>query len=96
MNRRMTEKAPFFYGNIGRWWGNNPVLKRQEEIDLMAGDKENLLLGECKWNNQDISPVVLTDLLTQGDMFPQKNKYFYIFCKKKFFTGIGRTGKSNG
>lgn len=91
---RMTEKAPFFYGNIGRWWGNNPVLKRQEEIDLMAGDKENLLLGECKWNNQDISPVVLTDLLTQGDMFPQKNKYFYIFAKRNFSQTLEEQAKA--
>lgn len=26
-------KMPFFAENLGRWWGNNPVLKKQEEID---------------------------------------------------------------
>lgn len=25
-------KMPFFAENLGRWWGNNPVLKKQEEI----------------------------------------------------------------
>lgn len=27
---------PFPTGEFGRWWGNNPKKKRQEEIDLMA------------------------------------------------------------
>lgn len=81
---KATEKAPFFYGNIGRWWGNNPKLKRQEEIDLAAGDKDNILLGECKWNNQDISVDVLKDLLAQGELFHQKNKFFYLFAKRNF------------
>ena len=26
-------KMPFYAENLGRWWGNNPVLKKQEEID---------------------------------------------------------------
>lgn len=26
-------KMTFFAENLGRWWGNNPVLKKQEEID---------------------------------------------------------------
>ena len=60
----------------------------------MAGDKENLMLGECKWNNQDISPAILTDLITQGNMFPQKNKYFYIFAKRNFSQALEEQAKA--
>ena len=41
-------KMPFFAENLGRWWGNNPVLKKQEEIDLLATDDENAVICECK------------------------------------------------
>ncbi|MBS7294174.1 MAG: hypothetical protein KIG96_02080 [Treponema sp.] len=40
-------KMPFFAENLGRWWGNNPVLKKQEEIDLLATDDENAVICEC-------------------------------------------------
>lgn len=43
------EKAPFIYGNVGRWWGNNPILKSQEEIDILAYSKNLAVFGECKW-----------------------------------------------
>ena len=39
-------KMPFFAENIGCWWGNNPVLKRQKEIDILALDDENDLFCE--------------------------------------------------
>lgn len=85
---KVADTAPFFYGNIGRWWGNNPKLKRQEEIDLVAGDKDNVLLGECKWNNEDISISVLNDLIEQGSLFSQKNKFFYLFSKRGFSKAV--------
>ena len=35
---KIYESLPFPIGNVGRWWGSNPVKKRQEEIDIMAID----------------------------------------------------------
>lgn len=83
------EHAPFFYTKIGRWWGSNPILKRQEEIDVCALDKKNILLGECKWTNHVIDKSVLDDLQSQGTLFPQKNQYYYLFAK----TGFSETVK---
>ena len=42
-------RLPFRFKRIGKWWGNNPLKKREEEIDIVAYDEENILLGECKW-----------------------------------------------
>lgn len=78
------EAAPFFYVNIGRWWGNNPRKKRQEEIDLLSIDGETALLGECKWTNQSIDLPILTTLLERGELFPQPEKWYYLFSKSGF------------
>lgn len=82
------EHAPFFYTKIGRWWGSNPILKRQEEIDVCALDKKNILLGECKWTNHVIDKSVLNDLQSQGTLFPQKNKYYYLYAKTGFSEAV--------
>ena len=39
-------KMPFFAEEVGRWWGNNPVLKKQEEIDILAIDEESAVICE--------------------------------------------------
>lgn len=78
------KSAPFFFGQIGRWWGNNPKLKRQEEIDLMAADGDSALFGECKWTNEPVSTKVLNDLVEKSNLFHYKDKYFFIFSKRGF------------
>lgn len=76
--------APFFLGNVGRWWGNNPILKRQEEIDIMSFRDDNALFGECKWTNTLVDTDVLDDLIEQSKLFNYKNNYFHLFAKKGF------------
>ena len=39
-------ELPFFAEEIGRWWGNNPIEKRQEEIDIVAINQENAIICE--------------------------------------------------
>ena len=78
------KSAPFFFGNIGRWWGNNPKLKRKEEIDLMAFEGDNAIFGECKWTNSLVDTNVLNDIVKQSEMFHYNHIYFYIFAKRGF------------
>lgn len=78
------KSMPFFFGNIGKWWGNNPKEKRQEEIDLMAFEGEDALFGECKWTNALVDVDVLNDIIDQSKLFHYKNNYFYIFAKRGF------------
>ena len=73
------ENAPFAYAEVGRWWGGNPITKKQEEIDICAMNSHNILIGECKWHKDPIDMTVLSDLLKQGELFTQENKYYYLF-----------------
>lgn len=47
-------------------------------------DKKHVLLGECKWTDDPIDQKVLHDLLKQGDLFSQKEQYFYLYSKNGF------------
>jgi hypothetical protein len=90
------KSAPFFFGNIGRWWGNNPKLKRQEEIDLMAFEDDNVIFGECKWTNSLVDTDVLNDIVTQSEIYHYKHIYFYIFAKRGFTDRCIKKAKDMG
>lgn len=79
------DTLPIMFGNIGRWWGGNPTLKKQEEIDIMAVDNnESVIFGECKWTKDQVDESILDNLIRRGDMFKYTNKYYYIFSKTGF------------
>ena len=56
---------PFMATEFGRWWGNNPKNKRQEEIDLMAENGSEAIFGECKWKNERADLDILQKLSLQ-------------------------------
>lgn len=73
------------FTDIGRWWGNDPINKCEAEIDIMGSDdKGNLLLCECKWKNEKIDVSVLNALLEKGNIFQNRNIYYYLFSKSGF------------
>jgi AAA+ ATPase superfamily predicted ATPase len=75
---------PFFPVSIGRWWGNNPHMKRQEEIDILAYRKQQALFCECKWTNERVGQAVLTTLIDRGDLFRYRSKWYWLFSKSGF------------
>lgn len=75
---------PFPIGNSGRWWGNNPVKKRQEEIDIMSVQEPSALFCECKWRNSPAALDVIELLKERGTLFQYTNKYYIIFSKSGF------------
>lgn len=76
--------TPMLPVNIGRWWGNNPKEKRQEEIDILSYRKDDALFGECKWKKDLVGMDVLENLKRRSDMFPFKNNWFWLFSKTGF------------
>lgn len=85
VNELKNHRLPFRFSKIGRWWGNNPVLKQQEEIDLYAEGKEGVYLGECKWRNEATDKKVLDNLKRRGDeLFSDKNKVYVLYSKSGF------------
>lgn len=91
-----TNTLPIMFGKIGRWWGGNPTLKKQEEIDIMATDNyESAIFGECKWTKDQVDVSVLDNLIRRGDLFSYKNKYYYIFSKTGFTDDCIEKAKKN-
>jgi AAA+ ATPase superfamily predicted ATPase len=81
------DELPFEFQNIGRWWGNNPELKCQSEIDLIAysEDKKKAIFGECKWNTNPLYETIIDELIEKSQMFRQfDEKYYYFFSKTGF------------
>jgi AAA+ ATPase superfamily predicted ATPase len=78
---------PFALHDIGRWWGPNPALKREEEIDLVGDnlDEDTALFCECKFQNKLADSAVLKELEGKSLLLPKyKRKYYMLFAKKGF------------
>lgn len=88
-------KLPFVFERIGKWWGNNPFKKREEEIDIVAYDNDNLIMGECKWQNKKVGMDVLTQLIEKGWLFDKRNKYYALFSKSGFTEDVLKFSENN-
>jgi len=77
---------PFIFLNCGRWWGNNPRRKEEQEVDILAvdNDKRKALFCECKWTNEKIDSRILDDLISKSEMFNYEDKYYMLLSKSGF------------
>jgi hypothetical protein len=75
---------PFVVEKFGKWWGNNPIKKQQEEIDIVGMNKESALFGECKFRNEKCGLSVLNQLFERSQLLKVKKRYYYIFSKSGF------------
>ena len=79
------EELPLFFLKLGRWWGNDARIKAKAEIDILAYNDENqILLGECKWRNEEIDKKVLEKAIFRSELFSFPNKFIYLFSKTGF------------
>jgi AAA+ ATPase superfamily predicted ATPase len=80
------DDLPFIMQNIGRWWGNNPNTKSQQEIDFIAhdSDKKQAIFGECKWTKEKVAESVIDELVEKAAMFNFEDKFYYVFSKSGF------------
>ena len=61
-------------------------LPQRTQIPIGA-DKEAVLLAECKWTNEKVDLNVLETLVGRSNLFPYKQKHFYLFAKTGFTKG---------
>lgn len=81
----LTEQSPVNFASLGRWWGNDPVLKKQTEIDIMAAENQDAaIFAECKWTNEAVDVDVLETLVHRASLFSYARKHLYIFAKRGF------------
>jgi hypothetical protein len=82
-NSKYCDTIPFDFGEMGRWWGNNPKERRQEEMDIViiSVDKDHMMLGECKYRNEKVNESVLEQLMEISVLLTAHKKYFALFSK---------------
>lgn len=88
IRRARAGKLPFVPYTIGKWWGNNPVIKAQDDVDLLALDRkgEKGIFVECKFRNRPMEMEEYDDLLTAVEAFPGVREKTMIFISKGGFT----------
>lgn len=90
-------KSPVEFTSLGRWWGNDPVHKRQVEIDIMGEqDKNTALFAECKWTNEKIDLSVLETLVERSIIFSYEKKHYFLFSKSGFTKGCKEKAQKMG
>lgn len=80
--------SPVEFSELGRWWGNDPIEKKQTEIDIMGKqDKQTALFGECKWTNEKVDLGVLETLIKRSKLFSYINVHLFLFSRSGFTKG---------
>lgn len=93
----MAKKLPFAPVSIGKWWGNNPQKKKQDDIDVLCLDitGQKAIFCECKFRNQPFDIKEYDDLISASNIFSQVNeKYYYIFTKGGFTPAVKELAKN--
>lgn len=81
----LTGNSPIEFVSLGRWWGNDPKLKCQTEIDIMGEQDSNAaLFAECKWRNEYVDLDVLETLIGRSKLFHYTKVHYYLFTKSGF------------
>ena len=78
-------EAPVVPVRMGRWWGNDPRTKRQEEIDIVFDDTDGTMcFVECKWRNEQTGGDILDTLVFRSELFRCSARHYMIFSKSGF------------
>ena len=87
--QNVADNLPVAFDQLGRWWGNDPIERREEEIDLVCLDEGvPVLLGECKWRNEATGESVVQTLAKRGYLIGAGEEvHRYIFSKGAFTDG---------
>lgn len=82
------KRLPFVPCEIGRWWGNNPAIKAQDDVDILALNKKKTeaIFCECKFTNRPMPMAEYDDLLTATKAFPDEMKKYLMFISKGGYT----------
>ena len=81
------KKLPFIPHKMGKWWGTNSKLKRQDDCDilLLSRDNRKAVFCECKYKNSPLDKKEFDDICATADNFSGiTEKYFYFFSKGGF------------
>lgn len=82
-------KLPFIPNGLGKWWGNNPKKKKQDDIDIMGVNGDKGIFCECKFKNEKFDLSEFNDLISASEIFTEiKEKYYYVFVKSEYTQAV--------
>ena len=81
-------KLPFIPYHLGKWWGANPAIKAQDDVDLLAIDRTGTkaIFIECKFTSQPMPYDEYEDLMTATKAFPNIEEKQLWFISKSGYT----------
>lgn len=88
------EKLSAELGAVGQWWGTDPVLKKQIQIDIVGEivsgqDQKRYLVGSCKFKREKVGTDELELLRRYGQVFAKGQiAAYYIFSLSGFTEGL--------
>lgn len=88
------KKPPFVISNIGQWWGSDPILKKEAQVDVVAlsTDNKKCILGECKFKSKQINQEIINSLIQTGThCFKEYEKYYYLFSLSGYAKDVVET-----
>lgn len=88
MRQAKKRKLPFVPAHIGKWWGNNPIIKAQDDVDILALNKNGTeaVFCECKFTGRPMPMEEYEDLVIAAKAFPDQMKKYLMFISKSGFT----------
>ena len=83
--RNLAGQLPAKFVEIGRWWGFDPIRKKDATLPIIAySDDEKALFGDCIWSNDPAGVDALTSLEDRSRLFNYPNRYLYLFSRSGF------------
>lgn len=92
-------RLPFVPHKIGRWWGNNPKTRKEDDIDILALDahNQNAIFCECKFRNKPFAMDEYRDFLKTSEVFTiSGNRYYYLFSKSGYTDAVKEQAHIDG
>ena len=78
-------RLPLKYAEIGRWWGVDPVWKKDSAIPIVAySDDDHAIFADCVWSDEPAQSGALASLEERSRVFRYPNRYLYLFSRSGF------------
>lgn len=85
---RYAADLPVLLSEVGQWWGTDPTLRKEVQIDLVGtpASGSEYLIGSCKYRNDKIGVDELELLRHYASVFGKGSTYHYFIFSKVGFT----------
>jgi len=95
--RNSTGRLPVEFVEVGRWWGFDPVWKRDTTVPIIAySDNSHALFGDCVWSEEPAGVDALVSLEERSRLFRYPKRFLYLFSRSGFTDECADTARRIG